>query len=231
MSASRSDRLSGVVWLSRSSSPMIRLRISGSASSRLTCVSRSRFRRSSSSWWIAALQLLVVRDPRMSAVERRSRHESDTVMTWTPVTALRRPANRPKQTAGALASRRFSTPASECANFSNELASSLWFSSVTRPALVQGLQRQPVVARETCDATGPPTAVSTSSWPISARRSDAADHHADLLLAVALPQRRGHPAGAAHRRQFLVDDHDDSRWPRRARRAPPRPTRGTSSTT
>ena len=34
MSASRSNRLSGVVWLSRSSSPRIRPLISGSASSR-----------------------------------------------------------------------------------------------------------------------------------------------------------------------------------------------------
>ncbi len=50
ISASRSNRLSGVVWLSRSSRPRIRLRISGSASSRLTRVSRSRFRRPSSSW-------------------------------------------------------------------------------------------------------------------------------------------------------------------------------------
>ena len=75
----------------------------------------------------------------------------------------------------------------------NAPASSLWLSSASGRPLLQRLQRQAVVARKhVCDLDA--DARSTSSWPISACRSDAAHHDAHSSRAVALPQR-ARPSG------------------------------------
>ena len=60
-----------------------------------------------------------------------------------------------------------------------------------------------------------------SSWPISARRSVRVSTTLSRSWPYRCLQRRRHPAGVAHRRQFLVDDQHDLGRQSRASRAPP----------
>ena len=71
ISASRSNRLSGVARLSRSTMPTIRLRISGSASSRRMRVEPIEVQPVQQLLVDAALQLLVVRAAHVHAQRRR----------------------------------------------------------------------------------------------------------------------------------------------------------------
>ena len=103
-------------------------------------------------------------------------------------------------------------------------ASLLWLSSASGRPLFSAPQRQPVVARHRVLHAARRRRFSMSSRPISACLSNRLTTTVTRSRAVALPQRRRHPAGVAHRRQLLVGDDDDRRAPDRARRAPRHPS-------
>ena len=79
-----------------------------------------------------------------------------------------------------------------------------------RPAVVQRLQREPVVARQhVLDLRGHhflDVALADLRLLVRAVHDDQ-----DAVAPVTLAERRGQPAGAAHRRQLLVRDDDDAR--------------------
>src|SRR4029453_17919609 len=212
MSASRSNRLSGVVWLSRSRRPRISPFISGSASSRRTLESRSRLSRPSSSLWTRPLRSWYSRDL-MSAVCCNDGAPKRLVMNWSPPMnscGTRKRLRGPRIFFFFRVFFCFFDSGQRTRKLGQRASELVVIFDGDGYSLVQRLKRASVVTGKAVFDWRPYGTLDIFVTDVRQAILTAHDH-GDFVLPVALPHRRGDPAGASHRRQLLVRDHDDAR--------------------